>query len=256
MILQTTLPYDPDDPPRLPGIAPLAPGDWLLLDEAYGPQVALRRHLLETRRAEVLAVEPGAEPAAAELLETVLAQLPEGVDLRDGVVRCPDGARVPVERSDPLGTLGRILQEDFCLMERRGEQHVLTGAVLCFPASWTLSEKLGHPLTRIHAPVENYDADLARRVQRLFDGIRPGRPLWRFNALGYDDPALFQPRREAAPHAAHDRGAARYLRSERQCLWRLERSGAVVFSIHTYVLDRRAGLSAPPAGPVPADGRY
>jgi len=97
----------------------------------------------------------------------------------------PDGARIPIDRADPLGTLGHLVQEDLCLMERRGAEHVLTGAVLCFPASWRLSEKVGRPMIGIHEPVREYDATLARRVQRLLDGVRTGRPLLRFNVLTY-----------------------------------------------------------------------
>ena len=47
-------------------------------------------------------------------------------------------------------------------------EHILTGAVLCFPSSWTLSEKLGKPLLRIHMPVASYDSQMGARVQRMF----------------------------------------------------------------------------------------
>jgi hypothetical protein len=98
-----------------------------------------------------------------------------------------------------------------------------------------LGEKLGRPLLGIHIPVASYDPDLARRVQRLFDAIRPEQPLWRANALVYRDPTLHQPRRENAPRT--DRRGGSYVRSERQCLLRLPETRAVVFSIHTYVVD-------------------
>lgn len=101
--------------------------------------------------------------------------------------------------ANPMHLLGRLLQNDFVLMEKRGAEHVLSAAVLCFPASWRLREKAGQPLTNIHVPVAEYDNDLARRVQRLFDGIQVGRPLWRFNQLWYDDPELFQPRSALEP---------------------------------------------------------
>ena len=113
--------------------------------------------------------------------------------------------------------------------------HVLTGAILCFPASWTLAEKLGRGLPGIHGPVAGYAGDLAVRVQRLFDAIRPEAPLWRANALTYADPALHQPRREGQTKP-RTRGPDGYVRSERQCLLRLPVSRAVVFSIHTYVV--------------------
>ncbi|WP_371054863.1 DUF3445 domain-containing protein [Rhodosalinus sp. K401] len=244
-ILQERLPFDPAAPRPLPGVAPLDPADWLLVDEAFAAQMALRDRLLATRRDEVLRLDAAARPAAEELFDTVLCHLSRqpGYEVGAGDVLRPDGVRVALDRGDPLATLGRLVQEDLCLMDLRGAEHLLAGAVLCFPASWRLDEKFLGPLTAIHRPVEVYDADLARRVQRLFHGVKPGRPLWRFNALGYHDPALFQPRSESDPHRG-DRGSAPYLRCERQCVLRLPESGAVVFSIHTYMLARPRGAAA------------
>jgi hypothetical protein len=141
-----------------------------------------------------------------------------------------------------MATLGHLVQEDLCLMEKRGEEHHLTAAVLCFPASWRLSEKIGRPLTDIHVPVPEYDEGIAKRVQRLFDGVQVGRPLWRFNALRYAEPDLFQPRARREPDGAQARGLP-YLRSERQCVLRLPDTAACVFSIHTFVV--RAAGSGP-----------
>lgn len=233
--LQSTLPYDPFTRPRLPGVQPLEIGNWLIRDEAFAAQMALRDRLLAERRGEVVALDDGAREAADELLGLVLSLAYPGA--KDCVMR-PDGVAVPVDRADPLGTLGRLVQEDLCLLQKRGDEHVLTGAVLCFPASWMLAEKFQRPLVRIHAPVPPYDANIAARVQRLFDGVRPERPLWRFNALWYEDPALFQPRSEAAPRPARRAETAAFFRSERQSILRLPDSGAVVFSIHTFVIPR------------------
>lgn len=222
---------------RLPGISPLEMADWLRADEAFSGQMALRDALIAEQRAAVLAQMPEAEPACVELLEEVLAHLPEGYRRTGDVVTRPDGVVVDLASDTALAVAGRLVQEDLCLLEKPpgASEHVLTAACLCFPASWTLAEKIGRPLTAIHTPVAPYDEAVAPRVQRLFDGIRPGRPLWRQNALLYADPTLFQPAPEALPRVTP---AARpdYLRSERQCLVRLPRTGAVVFSIHTYVL--------------------
>ena len=236
MILQSRIPYDIHETPRLPGIKPLNPADWLQVDEVYAEQMAERRHLLDTQRCAVLALDPQAAAAARELSEMVLTALPEGFTVSATSVRCPDGAMIARDATDPLGTLGRIVQEDLCLMEKRGPEHVLTGAVLCFPASWRLDEKFMRPMTAIHDPVDSYDDTLARRVQRLFDGVREGQPLWRFNAFPYAKADLHQPRSVAAPRAWVDPRSAPFWRSERQCLIRLPRTQAVVFSIHTYVV--------------------
>lgn len=227
-----------ETPRPLPGVAPLDPADWLRVDEAYAPQMAERVRLMAERPSEVLDLVPDAMPAARELLETALGLLPRGFTVSGDNMRCPDGRMVAIDRDAPLRTLGHLLQEDFCLLQPHGTEHVLTGAILCFPAHWTLAEKMGRPLTAIHWTVAPYDADVARRVQRLFDGIRPGRPLWRSNRLHYDDPALFQPRREADSVHATGGGDSAFLRCERQCLLRLPETRAVVFSIHSYMLRR------------------
>lgn len=230
----------------MPGAAPLDPADWLWVDDAFGPQMAERDRLLRDIPDRVHALRPPALPAARELLERVLAALEAapGYALGADAVTRPDGVRVALDRAAPLMTLGRLAQEDFCLLERPGDaaEHVLTGAVLCFPAGWTLAEKMDRPLTRIHGPVRSYDDGAARRVQRLFDGLRPGQALWRVNGVLDADPALHQPLTEAdrhhAPVSARRRGD--YFRSERQTLLRLPRTGAVVFSIHTVVMDAAA----------------
>ena len=236
-VLQSHIPYDISSH-RLPGVAPLDPSLWLLRDDAFAGQMALRDALIASRREEVIGLLDTGRAAAEELLEAVLDRLVQDDGYRVGAdVLRPDGVTVPVRREDPLGTLGRLVQQDFCLMQKPegADEHVLTGAVLCFPAGWTLAQKLGRPLIRIHRPVKPYDADLAKRVQRLFDGVQPGRPLWRFNALGYVDPTLFQPRTEGAPKygTAEEQ---RFIRSERQSVLRLPETRAVVFGIHTFVV--------------------
>ncbi|GAW36183.1 hypothetical protein RA2_03253 [Roseovarius sp. A-2] len=237
-ILQQRLPYDVEAKRPLPGIAPLDMAEWLLVDEAFSAQMAERARLLSERRDDVLAVTDGAAPAMAELLQYVLDWLAEngaGYVISAKEVRRPDGVSVAIDRDDPMGTLGHLVQEDLCLLERRGAEHVLTAAVLCFPASWRLAEKIGRPLTAIHVPVPSYDDGIARRVQRLFDGVQPGRPLWRFNALYYAEATLHQPRQRVQPEEAMK---LPFLRSERQCVLRMPETRACVFSIHSYVIAR------------------
>lgn len=238
-VLQTVLPEDMRTARALPGIQPER-GPWLRVDEAYAGQMAQRDALLEARGDEVLYLDPDAVPAAEELRDTAMELLPDlGFERRGDIVTCPDARKVDVSSTPPLEALGRLFQNDFVLMEKRGDQHVLTGAVLCFPASWRLSEKAGRPLTDIHIPVRDYTDDVGRRVQRLFDGIQVGRPLWRFNQLWYQDPELHQPRSASEPRrVGSGLKEGPYFRSERQTLLRLPRSRAVVFAIHTYVLER------------------
>jgi heme-dependent oxidative N-demethylase alpha subunit-like protein len=237
-ILQKTLPYDTSQMAALPGVRPLDPADMWIRDDAFAGQMRERDRLVHTAHADVVALDPLAEAAAQELLEIVLRDA-YAAEADSPTVLRPDGRIVEIKRSDPMGTLGRLVQEDLCILQKQGDEHVLTGAVLCFPASWTLAEKFNRPLIGIHAPVDSYDERIATRVQRLFDGVQTGRPLWRWNALWYDDPTLHQLRSETDRRDFPEAGRGRYLRSERQAIFRLPETRAVVFSIHTFMLAKR-----------------
>lgn len=235
-ILQTKMPDGQLDvaAARLPAVRPVI-GDWLFHDDAYSAQMALKRHLLQTQERDVYAQLPKGLSASRGFLAMALEALPDGFQVDGGQVTCPDGFQVTLEWDAPLWSVGQILQQDVCILEKRGDEHVLTGAVLCFPASWTLAQKIGKPLIAIHKPVTEYDEQIATRVQRLFDGVQAGRPVWRANALRYDDAVLFQPRPENDPRPV-GKPDAPYLRSERQTILRLPKPDAVAFVIHTTVV--------------------
>ncbi len=252
-ILQTALPFAPWMDPRtlrLPGVLPVDGEDWLSVDEAYAAQMAERDRLIATAPDVVLGMQAAARPAVDELYAMILHRLHQtpGYIVQAESVQRPDGVWVPLDAANPLQTLGRLVQEDLCLMEAQGEEHVLTAAALCFPASWTLAQKLGRALVGIHKPVPEYD-EIALRVQRMFNAIRVGQPLWRMNHMVYDDATLHQPRVEGARRPRPVAG--RYVRCERQTFVRLPETRAVLFAIHTYVVPvanltvaERAGLKA------------
>lgn len=244
------LPWADPKTARLPGLNPVAPGEWLVIDEVYSAQIAHKLFLLREQENNVHRLSKGARAAADELLDEVLAEISEkdGFEVRHDTVLCPDGRLVELDRSHPLLTLGALVQEDFVILQKQGDEHVMTGAILCFPASWSLDQKFMKSLVKIHIPVSEYTPEIARRLQRLFDGIQVGRPMWRANYLSYNDPELFQPRREEE-RRVYDASKPKWLRVERQTMKRLPKSGAVVFAIHTYVLSKQKlellGVSLP-----------
>lgn len=237
-VLQSSLPFAPWVNPatrRLPGTMPAGPRGWLMVDDAYAGQMALRRRLIAEETPRVHALTSRAEEAAAELYEAVLDLLPDlGVTVSDGQATGPDGVPVPLDPAAPLLSLGRVVQEDLCIMqEGESGEYDLTGAVLCFPSGWTLAEKIGRPMIRIHVPVKKYDPELARRVGRLMEGVQPGRPMLRGTAHWSGAP-LFNPRTEAQGNTPGDHRPL--IRVERQCLLRLPRTRAVAFTIHTFAV--------------------
>lgn len=241
MILLDHAPYTPFDTPRTagpPGLSPM--DDWTVIHADYPAQMAYRAHLLAEHRDTVLAVQPSAEAAAEELLHAVLDHLSERPDFlcRPGRLTRPDGAEVAVDFERPLETLNHMVAEDWCILQRRDgdAEYRLQAAILCFPSRWLLSEKIGHPLTVIHDPVPDYDDTLARRVNRVFETLRPDRPLVRCNWLVHGDPELHRPiGRFQKDHTREEPIHGLFLRTERQSLVRLPKSGAVVFGIKTSI---------------------
>ncbi|MEO0486026.1 MAG: DUF3445 domain-containing protein [Pseudomonadota bacterium] len=237
-ILQQGIPYAATTRRALPSLQVLDPAGWLIFDEAEAGQIARRKTLVAERPGDVLAALPGSEAAQAEALEMIGAHLGEA-----------HGREVVLGQ---MADLAGAIQEDVVILEPRDGVHVMTAAILCFPASWSLAEKIGRPMASIHAPVAEIDTRMDRQIERVFAGLRVDRPLWRYNHLWYEDAELFQPRREDDRRTQREK---RYLRSERQCLVRMPRTGAVMFTIHTYVVDggtalfARMGKGAPPTVP-------
>jgi len=236
-ILQRRLAFAPWVDPRtrrMPGTVPVTEGEWLLQDDAFSKQLELREKLILEQTDAVHRLSADCLPAAEELYDRILQLLPQHGYAMGEVIRRPDGGLVRADRSQPLLTLGRLVAEDLCLMIPGPEgEHVLGGAILCFPAGWTLAQKFMRPMMRIHKPVPKYTEDIGKRVQRLLDGIRPGVGMMRGTAHHSNAP-LHNPRTEEQGRAPE--GPLPFIRVERQCLFRLPETGAVVFSIHTSVI--------------------
>ena len=215
---------DPDHHWNQMGTRALGGRPWLLIDDARDDELALKARLSAERHDEVFAALAGTESAGAEVLALV------GKELQSV------GLPVPTRSGlHPLDAAGRAVQEDLCLMRRASQGWVLVAGSVCFPSRWRLADKLGLPQDQVHAPVEGYRRDLAARVDGFFDRLG-GRIVWRRNWFVHPDPALFQPDRPVGgdpfvPASACADGL--YLRSERQTLRRLPRSGLVLFTIKT-----------------------
>jgi len=221
MILNAHLPIkawlDPKTS-RLPGVQPVAINDWLQRSDALDAQIKYRRDLVARKRETVFQTTPEAEAAFAELRDIIHAEAPQDWT-----------------RSDhPLLEAAVNIQEDLCILQKQGDAHILTAAVMCFPSSWDLRQKIGRSISSIHEPVPEF-SPVSHIVERMLSAIRVEQPLGRANFLIYTDPELHQPRGEgiAKPIDPH---APRYIRVERQTFRRLPETHAVVFAIHTYVV--------------------
>ncbi|MEM1298413.1 MAG: DUF3445 domain-containing protein [Pseudomonadota bacterium] len=226
-----------------PGISPLDPAEWTVRHADFDAQMTRRAEVLaEAHDISVAALNEGEAPAL-ELLCAIKAHLGQ------------DPSPTLKEEYCPLTALGHMIAEDFCLLlpdELSGEYR-LVSAVLCFPSRWLLPEKMGRPMTTIHTPVPEYNETLGRRVNRMFDTLRPERPLVRVNWLVHAVPELHLPLRhtDKLMASASPEGPF-YLRTERQTLVRLPETGAVAFGIKTSVTPIEC--LTPPEAAALADG--
>ena len=226
-------------------IKALDPQDWLEVGEDFSHQMQVRRRLLDERSDDVLAALPGSEAAQAELSGLLLAHLEHhcshlyGIET-DVVVELRSGLRWPRCSASlpPLDVIGRLVQEDFCLMQKHQGRYRLVAAVLCFPGHWSLAEKLGRPMLEIHAPVPGFAEQLGDPVHRLFEKLDAEKPVQRLNWSLVDTDTLYLPpshRTEPVRLDIDDVGDRLHLRVERQTFRRLPVSEVIVFGIRTHV---------------------
>ncbi|MGZ4682922.1 MAG: heme-dependent oxidative N-demethylase family protein [Acidimicrobiales bacterium] len=209
------------------GIRTLDLDDWLVVDDRYAAEVDLKARLLAERPDDVFAARPAALDACAEVLELVADWL---------AAHHPE--RPPARGSDrhPLDAAGRRVQEDLCVLLEHDGTYTLEAASLCFPSHWRLHDKLGRSLAAIHAPVPHYASELEAKVDRFFGRLRVDRPVVRRNLSIHCHDDLFRPEPHESPESfAPDASGIDqvWLRSERQTLVRLPRTGAVLFTIKT-----------------------
>ncbi|XP_024399282.1 uncharacterized protein [Physcomitrium patens] len=239
------------------GTEPLHMKDWIEIDIFYDEEMALRREILETRKEAAIITRPEAAEANWEALELLASFLPVRFPsrfFRDADLLCnlTTGERFNVgdKSLNPLEVMSRLIQEDICvLMKVDGTLRLVSGAVL-FPQRWQLLEKMGMDIASIHMPVPLFADEIGSAVNQFFTRLKVGKPVWRANWAIVDDPTLFQPLNEEDIYAAmqgqvksnfdvtansDNVGSRLFTRCERETLMKLPKSGAVLFTIRTYV---------------------
>jgi hypothetical protein len=189
-------------------------------DDDWLPTIEMKRALIEERRDEVVACLPGAEDACEEVARGVMSSI--------GVT--PTSAR----GVDALVEAALCVADDLCIMMSDNDgMPRLVAAVLCSPGRWRLAEKIGGTMAFIHTPVARYDIDLDSPVNAVLKRMNVEKPMWRTNWGISNHPALFQP--DNPPHTPDMDIADMWFRTEWQTLRRLPETGAILFTIRTYV---------------------
>lgn len=203
------------------GLGPIDEADWL---EGGEPDPAARKDALFEREPRLVWGETeGSLDAQGEVLALVEA----------AVGRAADRPDLP-----PLRAAARLVADDLVLMARSDAWRV-AALSLSAPTFFSAEQVIGRSLAELHAPVPTFAERFGKRVERIFEGLRPGLILQRRNWTLVNTDALFTPRSapirarigQIAPESA---GEALFLRVERQTLRRLPRTGAALFTIRVW----------------------
>lgn len=225
----------PGPPWHAMGTRSLDDSAWLLADDRREVELAEKRRLLDTAHDVVSASHPGAvtDAATAEAADLLSAASGQSLD--------PD--------RPPLEAAALVVQEDLCVLVRHGDHWRLDAGVVCFPSMWQIGDKLGLSMSEVHGPVPAYADELAPRIDRFLERLKPDRTVWRRNWFIHTSADLHQPAPPPPPPAPPAVPDDLWLRSERQTLRRLARTGAVLFTIRTQqvplaVVGRRLDIAA------------
>jgi hypothetical protein len=115
---------------------------------------------------------------------------------------------------------------------RPDDEFTVAGGCVCFPSGWRLTDKLGQSVEEVHRLVPRLNAVLGSQVDRLLSRLRPGKCVVRSNWGVCRSPELNQhPDRGLPPLQSPVQLKDAWLRVEDQCLFKLPKSGGVIFGI-------------------------
>ncbi|WP_137933547.1 heme-dependent oxidative N-demethylase family protein [Mesorhizobium comanense] len=252
--LPTHTPYDGTSKLFTIGLKPLDPADWIEVDSNLAPYLAEKRRLYAEIPDRVFVEEDGTRDAQQEVLDLLGAYLPERFPdtyrRTDAGIKVADTSTHPALPSGlaeaPLVGASLLVQEDLILMRRDDSGWRLAAGSLCFPSSWSLTEKFGKPLQRIHEPVPGFGPGTrpAELINRMFDGLQ-GQAVERYNWSIQADSALYHPlsnveRIDRATNRPSrfpdgDVRAHAFIRVERQTLRKLPASRDILFTIRIHL---------------------
>lgn len=239
--------YTPYATPKAPftiGLEPLDPNCWLEPDHLLPHYLNEKEAIFADRRDDAFRVRSDTLDAQQKVLDLVAGFLPKHhPDLYhldgDRIEILSAGRSVPLKQQDkpPLEIAASLIQDDLVIMRPGANGYELVAAAVCFPSSWTLSEKFGLPLDSIHRPVPGYDGKMARRLNLIFDRLPPEQIVWRSNWSIYDTDHLpvFKSSAEFSHLADDVEFDGAYMRVERQTLRRLPESRDLLFTIMIYL---------------------
>lgn len=240
-------PYDGSSKPFAIGLKPLEGADFIEVDDKLGFYLDEKNRLARSMPEQIIVSETGSEAAQLETLDLVASHVCQHFPQSHK----RNGDHVSIHGTDriidlaapdfpPIHRAASLVQEDLVLMRKGELGWYLSAASVCFPSAWNLKEKFGKPMHEIHGPVPGFGKGTrnAGLIERMFDNLRPGTPVIRWNWSLYGDDRLFHPTSDHGMKRRFGSGIEPKninLRLERQTLQKLPGTGAILFTIRIHI---------------------
>ncbi|PWY84176.1 hypothetical protein BO83DRAFT_352503 [Aspergillus eucalypticola CBS 122712] len=227
--------------------------NWLTVDKNYMDEHEVRSQLLETEKSKVLQCLPESYDACLEALEEVVEFLCQRFSNVFEQKKCGDETTVHNKMTgetfcfggknkdvDPLEIAVRLTMEDLSiLMKNEEDEYYLAASASLFPVGWTVQDRIGWTISKLHNPVPLWHQQVANSVSKFLARLTPASPMERSNyfvevkrpdedlfEILYRPTSLSEENPDPTPQDI-------VIRRERQTFRRLPRTGALVFGVKT-----------------------
>lgn len=252
------------------GVKRVDPEHWLLIEPGYLKVLDEKKKIVTNTHSayeydtseKTVFQTPQSEPAIREFYDIVVKHMcdryPMYFNIKgDQLHNLITDEYVPARSSDDIPArdlmiyLTRVIEEDFIFMmkdpdhQEVEDEYYFKGGVFAFAAGFDPVDKFNQPMTSIHKPIPGYEEKLKASMNKFFNRLSPGQFITRNNFSlqthdlyfvmddnkGYHKTEIIKKKEDEL-----DFETQVHYRSERQVLTRLPKSGAVVFTIRTYLI--------------------
>jgi hypothetical protein len=230
------------------GLTSIPASEWIQYEDDFPKRISEKKNLICEQRNRVIQCIDGSEAAQNELLQNILSYVGEyRSDLfavnENTVISHLDDNEYEFSRYEytPLELVSYLVPDDFCLLEKFNDDYHLTAASVCNPTYWELSEKVGHSLKDIHAPIPNLEGKIGRMIRHFFTKLKVDDYFQRSNwfLMTTSDLPLFKDsynlNNEIEDLNIDNIEKKLFLRTERQSFRKLKNTENIAFGIKIYV---------------------
>ncbi|ODQ65485.1 hypothetical protein NADFUDRAFT_12266, partial [Nadsonia fulvescens var. elongata DSM 6958] len=234
--------------------------DWLLVEDTYKDVTRCKEETVRDHSDMTTGSSPEAADAIRELYSKILRYMMQrypklfylNPDDPTKFYNSIKDTSIPLDPSSfgqdykaLISTLTSHIEEDFLVLiyDEDHQEYVLRGGSFTFPSGFDPSKKMNQTLRNIHNPVPLYKEKLETSMDKYFSRVKVGDWVQRFNWSVQTHFHRFAPE---GNHGLNSDGLVKLnpheldyskvlLRVERQSLFRLPESKALVFTIRTYL---------------------